>query len=133
MALQRFHAQQQASIPGDQLEDHPEAEQDRKPREQDGDLEQTHVLFQGGIASNVSAEIGASAAAAIAALRQCGVHTVTLAIPVGPPGTIAWLAAQADDVICLVTPEPFFAVGSWYRDFSETSDDQVCALLAPVV
>jgi predicted phosphoribosyltransferase len=87
------------------------------------------LLVDDGVAT------GASATAAIAALRQRNVRSVTLAVPVGPPSTIAWLATQADDVICPLTPEPFVAVGTWYRDFSETTDDQVRELLAdaPVV
>jgi predicted phosphoribosyltransferase len=87
------------------------------------------ILVDDGVAT------GASAAAAIAALRHRDVRTIALAVPVGPPSTIAWLAAQVDDIVCLLTPEPFFAVGSWYRDFSETTDDQVRELLAdaPVV
>jgi predicted phosphoribosyltransferase len=82
------------------------------------------ILVDDGVAT------GASAAAAIAALRQREVRKITLAVPVGPPTTIAWLAAQVDMIVCLLTPEPFFAVGSWYRDFSETTDEEVRQLLA---
>ncbi|HEY7982937.1 MAG TPA: phosphoribosyltransferase family protein [Ktedonobacterales bacterium] len=81
------------------------------------------VLVDDGVAT------GASAGAAIAALRQRAVRTITLAIPVGPPTTIAWLAAQVDELVCLLMPEPFFAVGSWYLDFGETTDDDVRQLL----
>jgi predicted phosphoribosyltransferase len=82
------------------------------------------ILVDDGVAT------GASAGAAITALRQCAVRTITFAVPVGPPGTITWLAPQLDQLVCLLMPEPFFAVGTWYRDFGETTDDQVRQLLA---
>jgi predicted phosphoribosyltransferase len=82
------------------------------------------ILVDDGVAT------GASAAAAIAALRQLEVRSVTFAVPVGPPSTLIWLGAQVDHIVCLLSPEPFFAVGTWYRDFSETTDDEVRRLLA---
>ena len=51
-------------------------------------------------------------------------------MPVGPPDTVAELAALADDVVCPRQPPGFVAVGEWYRDFSATTDDEVIALLA---
>jgi putative phosphoribosyl transferase len=54
---------------------------------------------------------------------------VLLAVPVAPPGSIAKLATAADEVVCLASPEPFFAVGQWYWDFEQTSDDEVVDLL----
>lgn len=82
------------------------------------------ILVDDGVAT------GASAAAAIAALRQREVRSITFAVPVGPPSTMVWLGAQVDYVVCLLMPEPFFAVGTWYRDFSETTDEVVRQLLA---
>jgi predicted phosphoribosyltransferase len=82
------------------------------------------ILVDDGVAT------GASAGAAITALRQRAVRTITFAVPVGPPSTITWLASQLDQLVCLLMPEPFFAVGTWYRDFGETTDDQVRQLLA---
>jgi putative phosphoribosyl transferase len=55
---------------------------------------------------------------------------VILAVPVAPPETVAALRRDADDVIAVETPEPFFAIGGWYSDFSPTSDDEVIELLA---
>jgi putative phosphoribosyl transferase len=81
------------------------------------------ILVDDGVAT------GASAAAAIAALRRFEVRSITFAVPVGPPSTLAWLAAQVDQIVSVLTPEPFFAVGTWYRDFSETTDDEVRRLL----
>jgi putative phosphoribosyl transferase len=55
---------------------------------------------------------------------------VILAVPVAPPETVAALRRDADDVVAVETPEPFFAIGGWYSDFSPTSDDEVIELLA---
>jgi putative phosphoribosyl transferase len=54
---------------------------------------------------------------------------VILAVPVAPPGWTTDLAGTADDFVCVDTPEPFFGVGQWYRDFSQTTDDEVVACL----
>jgi putative phosphoribosyl transferase len=73
---------------------------------------------------------GATMRAAVAALRGQGPARIVVAVPVGAPSTCAILRAEADEVICVAMPEPFYAVGQWYDDFSETSDDEVRALLA---
>jgi predicted phosphoribosyltransferase len=54
---------------------------------------------------------------------------VVLAVPVAPADTVAWLRTQVDEVVCLSTPVLFSAVGEWYRDFSQTSDEEVLSLL----
>jgi len=53
-----------------------------------------------------------------------------LAAPIGVPDTLAGLAEVADEVVCLGAPDDFVAVGQGYRDFGQTSDEEVCALLA---
>ena len=53
------------------------------------------------------------------------------AVPVAPPETCDALREVVDEMVCLLTPEPFLAVGAWYEDFSETSDETVRALLRP--
>ena len=53
-----------------------------------------------------------------------------LAVPIGPDDIVETLAGYADDVVCLETPAFFFAVGQGYRDFTQTSDEEVIALLA---
>lgn len=73
---------------------------------------------------------GASMRAAIVALRRLGAASVVCAVPVGARETCDELADLADRLHCLVTPEPFYAVGLWYRDFDATSDDEVRDLLA---
>jgi predicted phosphoribosyltransferase len=53
-----------------------------------------------------------------------------VAVPTAAPDTCEQMRAAADEVICATTPEPFRAVGLWYEDFSQTSDEEVSALLA---
>ena len=53
-----------------------------------------------------------------------------LAVPVAPPQTIERLRTEADEVVALETPQPFLAVGEWYRDFDQTTDEQVVSALA---
>jgi predicted phosphoribosyltransferase len=75
---------------------------------------------------------GASMRAAVAALRTQDPARVVVAVPVGAPSTCADLRTTdgVDDVVCVVTPASFLAVGYWYDDFRETSDDDVRAALA---
>jgi predicted phosphoribosyltransferase len=73
---------------------------------------------------------GATMRAAIAALRQTGPARIVAAVPTGATDTCAELQKVADEVVCAITPEPFFAVGHWYHDFSQIGDDEVRKLLA---
>jgi len=54
---------------------------------------------------------------------------LVLAVPVAPPDTIEQLRAEADEVVCLLTPDPFYAIGLYYDDFAQTSDAEVVTLL----
>ena len=67
-------------------------------------------------------------AAALAIRQQHPLHLI-VAVPVGATDTCAALRQQADEVICVATPEPFHAVGQWYQEFPQATDDEVCALL----
>ncbi len=93
---------------------------DRPPPEFAG---KTVVLVDDGVAT------GATTLAALRALRAAKPAELILAVPVGPPDTIARLSAEADRVICLHTPEWFWAVGAFYVDFSQTTDEEVVRLL----
>jgi len=73
---------------------------------------------------------GSTAVAALRWARAQGAARIVLAVPVAPPQTIARLRTEADEVVALETPEPFFAVGEWYRDFEQTTDAEVVAALA---
>jgi putative phosphoribosyl transferase len=68
--------------------------------------------------------------AAIQALRHHEPARIVMAVPAAPPDTCQEMRAQADDVVCAITPEPFYSVGLWYKDFSQTTDEEVRELLA---
>ena len=72
---------------------------------------------------------GSTLKAALRLLRNKGAKKVTVAVPVGPPDTIRELEKLADRVVCLQTPEPFYAIGQFYKDFAQTSDEEVTELL----
>ena len=83
----------------------------------------TVILVDDGLAT------GATMRAAVAALRRQHPARIVVAVPTASPDTREALKAEADDVVCATTPEPFFAVGHWYEDFSQTTDDEVRDLL----
>lgn len=82
------------------------------------------ILVDDGVAT------GATLRAAIASIRKNKPASLVLAVPVGPPDTIEALRNEVDTVVCLGTPEPFFAIGQFYRSFSQTSDEEVIRLLS---
>jgi predicted phosphoribosyltransferase len=84
----------------------------------------TVILVDDGLAT------GATMRAAIQALRQQQPARIVVAVPTASPDTCEALKAEADDVVCAMTPEPFLAVGHWYEDFTQTTDDEVRELLA---
>ena len=84
----------------------------------------TVILVDDGLAT------GSTMKAAVQAVKQQHPARVVVAVPVGAAETCRALGAIADQVICARTPSPFSAVGQWYRDFSQTSDDEVIALLS---
>jgi predicted phosphoribosyltransferase/dienelactone hydrolase len=73
---------------------------------------------------------GATVKAVLRALSRTGAARIVLAIPVAPSEVLGELKALADEIVCLASPEPFHAVGLHYRDFAQTGDDEVIALLA---
>lgn len=73
---------------------------------------------------------GATLQAALQYLRRLGPSFLVCAVPVGPPSTIARLAADVDEMICPRQPDWFHAVGEWYEYFSQVSDDEVEAILS---
>src|SRR5437016_5782842 len=68
--------------------------------------------------------------AAIKALRQHEPARIIVAVPTASPDTCEELRAEVDEVVCAITPEPFYAVGYWYEDFTQTTDQEVRELLA---
>ncbi|HUJ02833.1 MAG TPA: phosphoribosyltransferase family protein [Rhizomicrobium sp.] len=84
----------------------------------------TVIVVDDGIAT------GGTARAVLKALGQSGAERIVLAMPVAPPETVALLEKEADEIVCLSMPEPFSAVGLHYRDFEQTTDEEVVSLLA---
>ena len=72
---------------------------------------------------------GATARAALRMLRQSDPRTVVLAVPVGAPDAVRALREEADQVVCVLQPVHFAAVGQWYRDFGPTSDEEIHRIL----
>ena len=83
----------------------------------------TVILVDDGLAT------GSTMLAAVRALRRQEPERIVVAVPVAARETCELLLAEADDVVCTVTPEPFHAVGLWYEDFSQTTDEEVRELL----
>ena len=83
----------------------------------------TLILVDDGIAT------GASIRAAIAALRRKNPKKLIVAVPVAPLDTVAKLGSSVDEVICLETPDPFYAIGMHYDDFHQVPDDEVIELM----
>ncbi len=81
------------------------------------------VLVDDGLAT------GSTMRAAVQAVRKLEPARVVVAVPVAPPQTVAAFEKLADEFVCLAAPEPFYAIGEWYRDFRQISDDEVRALL----
>jgi predicted phosphoribosyltransferase len=83
----------------------------------------TVILVDDGLAT------GSTMRAAVAALRQQGPARIVVAVPVGAVETCSELGELADEVVCARMPEPFYAVGLWYNDFTQTTDEEVHDLL----
>jgi predicted phosphoribosyltransferase len=84
----------------------------------------TVILVDDGLAT------GSTMLAAAKAVRQQGPARIVVAAPVAAPETCEFLREEVDEVVCPVTPDPFHAVGLWYEDFSQTTDEEVRELLA---
>jgi putative phosphoribosyl transferase len=93
---------------------------DRPPPDLTG---RTVFLVDDGLAT------GSTMFAAVAAVRQDDPERVVVAVPVAAREVCAGLKSYADEVVCLFTPRPFYAVGAWYADFAQTTDDEVRSLL----
>jgi len=83
----------------------------------------TAIVVDDGLAT------GSTMLAAIRAIRKAGAARLVVAVPVVAPDAMRRIQSQVDEVIFLIAPEPFYAVGRWYEDFGQTSDDEVVELL----
>ena len=84
----------------------------------------TVILVDDGIAT------GATMHAAVAAIKQQQPTRIIIAVPTAAPSTCDEFANEVDELVCVIRPEPFIAVGYWYRQFSQTTDEEVRSLLA---
>jgi predicted phosphoribosyltransferase len=87
-------------------------------------LGKTVILIDDGLAT------GSTMRSAVAALRRQGPSRLVVAVPIAAPSTCEEFQDEVDEVVCARTPEPFYAVGVWYDDFSQTTDEEVRELLA---
>jgi len=83
----------------------------------------TVILVDDGIAT------GSSMRAAVSVLRKMEVRRIVVAVPAGPPATIRRFRNEVEDVVCAHTPESFYAMGAFYEDFSQVTDQEVVDLL----
>jgi len=86
--------------------------------------DRTAILIDDGIAT------GATMRAAIQVLRTQRAGSIIMAVPVADREICDELRAEVDELVCLISPEPFYAIGYWYLDFTQVEDAEVCALLA---
>lgn len=93
---------------------------DRPPAELRG---RRIILVDDGLAT------GATMRAAVAALRHNGSSRIVVAVPVAPAATVETLRKETDEVICLAMPEPYYAIGLWYENFAQVTDQEVRDLL----
>ncbi|HKN88492.1 MAG TPA: phosphoribosyltransferase [Nitrospiraceae bacterium] len=84
----------------------------------------TVILVDDGLAT------GSTMRAAVAALRRRGPARIVVAVPTAAPETCEELKTEVDEMVCATTPTPFYGVGQWYEDFSQTTDEEVRDLLA---
>ena len=114
---------------------------EREIAEQEAEIERRQHTYRGGrppqpvegrvaIVVDDGVATGSTAVAALRWARARGAERVVLAVPVAPPQSLERLRAEADEVVLLETPQPFLAVGEWYRDFDQTTDAQVVSALA---
>ena len=114
---------------------------EREIAEQEAEIERRQRAYRGGrppqpvegrvaIVVDDGVATGSTAVAALRWARARGAERVVLAVPVAPPQSLERLRAEADEVVVLERPQPFLAVGEWYRDFDQTTDEQVVSALA---
>jgi putative phosphoribosyl transferase len=106
-----------------------EAEIRRRTEAYRGDRPPVEVAGKVAVVVDDGVATGGTSAAALRWAGEQGASRVVLAVPVAPREAVARLSKEADEVVCLATPDPFFAVGQWYEAFPQTSDREVVALL----
>lgn len=105
------------------------AELDRRERDYRGDRPAPDIEGRTVIVVDDGLATGATMHAAVQAVRALKPAAIVVAVPAAASSTCSRLRAFADDVVCLITPEPFYAVSAWYEDFSQTTDEEVYNLV----
>jgi putative phosphoribosyl transferase len=119
-------------IPEEIIEAVAEREQrelERREREYRGSKPPVNVAGKTVIVIDDGLATGASMRAAAVALRRMEPAKIVVAVPVAADETCHTFRSEVDTIVCAITPEPFYGVGMWYRDFSQTTDDEVRDLL----
>lgn len=104
-------------------------ELDRRARRFRGDQPRTRLTGRTAVIVDDGIATGSTALAACQVARAHGATRVVVAVPVAPRSVTPVLSSEADEVVCLEAPERFMAIGQWYDDFSQTSDEEVVTLL----
>jgi predicted phosphoribosyltransferase len=123
---------QRLAIPRDVLQATVRGEREeleRRERAYRGDRPPPDVLVRTVVLVDDGLATGSTMRAAVKALRRQSPARVVVAVPIGSAETCSEFRGEADEVHCAVTPEPFYAVGLWYGDFTETTDEEVRDLL----
>lgn len=123
---------QHLPIPAQMIEAVAQREQgelERRERDYRGDRPPVDVRGKTVIVVDDGLATGSTMRAAVQALRKMNPRAIIVAVPVAARDTCERLRRDVDDILCLRTPEPFDAVGLWYEDFSQTSDEEVHDLL----
>ena len=112
-----------------QVEKRERVELERRARRFRGDRPRTPLTGRTAVIVDDGIATGSTARAACQVARAHGAARVVLAVPVAPRAAIPGLSSVADEVVCLETPDRFMAIGQWYGDFSQTTDEEVVRLL----
>lgn len=121
-----------AAIDAQTIEDvaeHEKRELERREWLYRGDSEPTEVSGKVVIVVDDGLATGATMRAAVEALRERDADSIAVSVPAASPRTCAELQELVDEIVCAITPQPFSAVGRWYRDFAPTTHEEVRALL----
>ena len=111
------------------VEGHERAELERRARAFRGESPRLSLAGRTALVVDDGIATGSTARAACQVARAHGATRIVLAVPVAPRSVFADLGGDVDEIVCLETPEPFHAVGQWYSEFSQTSDEEVVDLL----